>query len=214
MSDWLSRAATLPAQLCANAVPQAIDPVTRVSSRVEFVESEFNGTARGLPTSNNRYPHRMLQADSSRSRQHARLTKRDQFVLSHAGLQSIHIGETKMISFKALAAAVLLAATAATPAFAQAPGGALVPGGVSSSDHSLYIKNLQDSGYNPKNDFNPDGTIRAAIQEPGAFAFYYPNLDVLNGGAPTPAAKASPDWPALKGACASAGGGITYCGDR
>jgi hypothetical protein len=26
-----------------------------------------------------------------------------------------------------------------------------------------------------------------AIQEPGAFAFYYPNLDVLNGGAPTPA---------------------------
>jgi hypothetical protein len=140
--------------------------------------------------------------------------KRDQFVSSHAGLQSIHIGETKMISFKALAAAVLLAATAATPAFAQAPGGALVRGGVSSSDHSLYIKNLQDSGYNPKNDFNPDGTIRAAIQEPGAFAFYYPNLDVLNGGAPTPAAKASPDWPALKGACASAGGGISYCGDR
>ncbi len=119
-----------------------------------------------------------------------------------------------MISFKALAAAVLLAATAATPAFAQAPGGTMVPGGVSSSDHSLYIKNLQDSGYNPKNDFNPDGTIRAAIQEPGAFAFYYPNLDVLNGGAPTPAAKASPDWPALKGACASAGGGISYCGDR
>src|SRR5207244_5891553 len=171
------------------------------------------GRARGLPTSNTRYPHRMLQADSSRSRRHARLTKRDQFVLSHAGLQSIHIGETKMISFKALAAVVLLGASAATPAFAQAPGGARVPGGLSSTDHSLYIKNLQDSGYNPKNDFNPDGTIRAAIQEPGAFAFYYPNLDVLNGGAPTPAAKASPDWP-LKGACASAGGGISYCGDR
>ena len=113
-----------------------------------------------------------------------------------------------MVSFKTLAAAVLLSTTAATPAFAQAPGG------VSSSDHGLYIKNLQDSGYNPKNDFNPDGTIRAAIQEPGAFAFYYPNLDVLNGGAPTPAARASPDWPALKGACASAGGGITYCGGR
>jgi hypothetical protein len=29
---------------------------------------------------------------------------------------------------------------------------------------------------------------QAAIQEPGAFAFYYPNLDVLNGGRPTPAA--------------------------
>jgi len=30
---------------------------------------------------------------------------------------------------------------------------------------------------------------QAAIQEPGAFAFFYPNLDVLNGGAPTPAAR-------------------------
>jgi hypothetical protein len=28
-----------------------------------------------------------------------------------------------------------------------------------------------------------------AIQEPGAFAFYYPNNDVLNGGRPTPAAR-------------------------
>ncbi|SHJ28123.1 hypothetical protein SAMN05444159_0186 [Bradyrhizobium lablabi] len=111
-----------------------------------------------------------------------------------------------MISFKALAAAVLLSATAATPAFAQAPVGA--------PPVDLYIKNLHDSGYNPKNDFNPNGTIRAAIQEPGAFAFYYPDLDVLNGGAPTPAARLSPDWPALKGACASAGGGVSYCGER
>jgi hypothetical protein len=30
---------------------------------------------------------------------------------------------------------------------------------------------------------------QAAIQEPGAFAFYYPNLDVLNGGVPTLAAR-------------------------
>lgn len=109
-----------------------------------------------------------------------------------------------MTSFKALAAAVLLSATAATPAFAQVPVGV----------GALYLKNLQDSGYNPKNDFNPNGTMRAAIQEPGMFAFYYPNLDVLNGGAPTPAARLSPDWPALKGACASAGAGISYCGDR
>ena len=29
---------------------------------------------------------------------------------------------------------------------------------------------------------------QAAIQEPGAFAFYYPNNDVLNGGVPTQAA--------------------------
>ena len=105
-----------------------------------------------------------------------------------------------MVSFKAFAAAALLSATAATPALAQ--------------DRALYLKNLRDSGYNPENDYNPNGTIRAAIQEPGNFAFYYPNLDVLNGGEPTPAARLSPDWPALKGACASAGGGITYCGDR
>jgi hypothetical protein len=92
----------------------------------------------------------MLQADSSRSRQHARRTKRDQFVLSRAGLQSIHTGETKMNSLKARAAAVLLSATAAPPAFA-------VPVTVSSSNHALYIRNLHDSGYNPKNDFNPNG---------------------------------------------------------
>jgi hypothetical protein len=106
-----------------------------------------------------------------------------------------------MVSFKTLAAVVLLSATAATPAFAQ-------------GDRTLYIKNLHDSGYNPKSDFNPNGTIRAAIQEPGLFAFYYPNLDVLNGGAPTPAARLSPDWPALRGACASAGAGVSYCGER
>ena len=29
---------------------------------------------------------------------------------------------------------------------------------------------------------------QAAIQEPGAFEFYHPNADVLNAGAPTPAA--------------------------
>jgi hypothetical protein len=115
-----------------------------------------------------------------------------------------------MVSFKTSAAAVLLAAIAATPAFAQAP----VPGGVSSGGRALYIKSLHDSGYNPKNDFNPNGTIRAAIQEPGLFSFYYPNLDVLNGGAPTPAARLSRDWPTLRGACAAIGGGITYCGDR
>jgi hypothetical protein len=34
---------------------------------------------------------------------------------------------------------------------------------------------------------------QAAIQEPGLFAFNYPNRDVLNGGAPTPAARLSPD---------------------
>jgi hypothetical protein len=36
---------------------------------------------------------------------------------------------------------------------------------------------------------------QAAIQEPGLFAFYHPNLDVLNGGALTPAARNDPrEW--------------------
>ena len=39
---------------------------------------------------------------------------------------------------------------------------------------------------------------QAAIQEPGAFAFYYPNLDVLNGGAPTPALKLANDPTAMQ----------------
>jgi hypothetical protein len=30
---------------------------------------------------------------------------------------------------------------------------------------------------------------QAAIQEPGAFAFYHPDADVLNGGRPAPAAE-------------------------
>jgi hypothetical protein len=34
---------------------------------------------------------------------------------------------------------------------------------------------------------------RAAIQEPGAFSFYDANLDVLNGGVLTPAARLSPE---------------------
>ena len=33
-------------------------------------------------------------------------------------------------------------------------------GGVSSSDRALYIKNLHDSGYNPKNNFKADGNIQ------------------------------------------------------
>jgi hypothetical protein len=37
---------------------------------------------------------------------------------------------------------------------------------------------------------------QAAIQEPGLFAFYHPYLDVLNGGAPTPAARLAAEPPA------------------
>jgi hypothetical protein len=39
---------------------------------------------------------------------------------------------------------------------------------------------------------------QAAIQEPGAFAFYHPNLDVLNGGAPTPASRLENDPAAMR----------------
>jgi len=190
------------ALLCANAGPQAIDSATRVSRRVEFIEVEFTGTGVRSPY----IQHQGIRIGCCK--QIARSP--DSTLASRSVINSSRptrvcnrsiTGETKMISFKALAAAVLLSATAAMPAFAQDAG-------------ALYAKNLRDSGYNPRNDFNPNGTMRAAIQEPGLFAFYYPNLDVLNGGAPTPAARLSPDWPALKGACASAGGGITYCGGR
>ena len=33
-------------------------------------------------------------------------------------------------------------------------------GGVSSNDRALYIKNLHDAGYDPKNNFNANGTIK------------------------------------------------------
>jgi hypothetical protein len=33
-------------------------------------------------------------------------------------------------------------------------------GGVSSSDRDLYFRNLRDSGYDKKGDFNPNGTVR------------------------------------------------------
>jgi hypothetical protein len=33
-------------------------------------------------------------------------------------------------------------------------------GGVSSSDHGMYTRNLHDSGYNPKNNFDANGTLK------------------------------------------------------
>ena len=32
-------------------------------------------------------------------------------------------------------------------------------GGLNSSDHTMYLQNLHDSGYNPKNNFNAAGNI-------------------------------------------------------
>src|SRR5260370_40082558 len=49
---------------------------------------------------------------------------------------------------------------------------------------------------------------QAAIQEPGAFAFYYPYRDVLNGGALTPAAKLASEPPAAMQAYVARESGI------
>jgi hypothetical protein len=49
---------------------------------------------------------------------------------------------------------------------------------------------------------------QAAIQEPGLFAFYHPYLDVLNGGAPTPAARLASEPPAAMEAYAARESGI------
>jgi len=40
------------------------------------------------------------------------------------------------------------------------PSPVIWPGAVSSSDHADYVKNLRESGYNPKSDFNTNGTIK------------------------------------------------------
>jgi hypothetical protein len=47
-------------------------------------------------------------------------------------------------------------AYAAVPA---TPAPATWTGGVSSSDHAMYIRNLRDSGYNTKNNFNASGNL-------------------------------------------------------
>src|SRR5258707_12758597 len=47
---------------------------------------------------------------------------------------------------------------------------------------------------------------QAAIQEPGLFAVYHPYLDVLNGGAPTPAARLAADPVAMRAYAADESG--------
>jgi hypothetical protein len=42
--------------------------------------------------------------------------------------------------------------------FGASPGG--WGRGATSNDHAQYMKNLHDSGYDPKNNFNANGTIR------------------------------------------------------
>ena len=57
---------------------------------------------------------------------------------------------------------------------------------------------------------------QAAIQEPGLFAFYHPNADVLNGGAPTPEAALASVPPEASEAYATieSGNATTFCAQR
>jgi hypothetical protein len=45
------------------------------------------------------------------------------------------------------------------PASASAPPMGWTGGPNSSNDHTTYLRNLHDSGYNPKNDFDASGHI-------------------------------------------------------
>ena len=153
-----------------------------------------------------RYPHRMLQADSSQSRQHARLTTRDQFVcrpMRNNAIDPARRNENEFIQSPCSGrAAVRDRSDAGIRATFRGCG------------RPVLAKNLSDSGYDPKNDFNSNDDREG--RHPGAgpcSRSIFRNLDVLNEVWATPAARLSPDWPALKGACASAGGGITYCGE-
>ena len=47
----------------------------------------------------------------------------------------------------------------APPAMMGAPSP--VMGGVSSADQATRVKSLRESGFNPKNDFNANGTIKS-----------------------------------------------------
>jgi hypothetical protein len=46
-----------------------------------------------------------------------------------------------------------------TPYYTGGPSPVGRTGGVSSSDHDLYIRNLRDSGYDTKKDFNASGNV-------------------------------------------------------
>jgi hypothetical protein len=50
------------------------------------------------------------------------------------------------------------AVAGATP-LVGAPPAAVWMGGVSKEDREMYARNLRESGYNPKNNFNANGTL-------------------------------------------------------
>jgi hypothetical protein len=55
---------------------------------------------------------------------------------------------------------------------------------------------------------------QADIQEPGMFAFYHPDRDVLNGGARTPEYHLEPRVRAKRSYYAIGRAGASYCGQR
>jgi BA14K-like protein len=55
---------------------------------------------------------------------------------------------------------------------------------------------------------------QAAIQEPGLYAFYHPNADILNGGAPTPAARLAAEPPSVLQYYNEEASGIGTCAQR
>jgi hypothetical protein len=59
----------------------------------------------------------------------------------------------------AMNASASVGASPVVPSVGASP--VLWTGGVSSSDHALYIRNLHDSGYNLKNNFNASGNVAA-----------------------------------------------------
>jgi hypothetical protein len=52
-----------------------------------------------------------------------------------------------------------LNASAAVPEAAPPPMG--WTGGMNSADHTMYLRNLHDSGYNPRNDRDANGNVAA-----------------------------------------------------
>jgi hypothetical protein len=55
---------------------------------------------------------------------------------------------------------------------------------------------------------------QAAIQEPGLYAFYHPNADILNGGAPTRAGRLELEPPAVLQSYNEEESGIGTCAQR
>lgn len=81
-----------------------------------------------------------------------------------AGVAGAAIGTAGAVAAGAVNTAGAIATAPFQPAnpygYYPANSYAMAPGGVSSQDHDMYVKNLRDSGYDPKNDFTKAGTMR------------------------------------------------------